>query len=257
MNTNDAPVALLTKLHAVAEAVDYFEKRGYNKHQSYNYVQAVDVVGKMREALLSRKVIVLPGASSAQHLPYAGNSNKAAFLTTVDLSYTFYDIETGQSLNVPWVGVGVDTGGDKGIYKAFTGGLKYMLTTTFLVPSSDDPERDQLTQREDQEADNVLNAQGGPATPAPSGQHKDDVRPPAPKIPRDRALTILQRAKNIGMATFDMEAASGTAPEFHPVFSAALALQQVTRIGDLNVDQAEGFEAWLANEEKQVAGEGA
>jgi hypothetical protein len=86
-----------------------------------------------------------------------------------------------------------------------------------------------------------------PSPPGPS-QHKDDVRPPNPKIPRDRAIAILKKAKDVGMATFDMEAEPGTAPEYHPAFNAVLALQAVAKIGDLNSDTAEAVEAWLANE---------
>jgi hypothetical protein len=233
--TDERVLSLLGKLHQVAQAIDFFEKRGRNDHHHYNFVQAVDVVNRVREELLSRKVIVLPGATNAQHIQYSASGGKSAFLTTVELTYTFYDVETGGSVEVPWIGVGADTGGDKGVYKAFTGGLKYALQTVFLVPTTDDPERDHLTSKD-------------PA-PEPEG-HKDDTRPAAPTIPRDRAASILSKAVNVKMATLDMEAPAGTPPEFHPAFQAALALQGVSKIGHLNVDQAEAIERWLANEEE-------
>lgn len=230
-------VALYAKLHEVAKAIDFFEKRGRNDHHKYNYVQAVDVVRQVREELLERRVIVLPGAPSAEHLTYTASRGGTAFLTTVKLHYRFIDIDTGAAVEVPWIGVGTDTGGDKGIYKAYTGGLKYALTTTFLVPTSDDPERDQLTDT-------------GSHDPAPAAQqHKDDQRPVAPLIPRDRAASILAQAAKVNMATLDLDAAPGTPPEFHPTFKALLSLQGVDKIGMLNVDQAEAVEAWLANEE--------
>lgn len=233
---NNPTIALYSKLKEVAEAIPFFEKHGENQHHHYNYVQAVDVVNRVRRELLQRGIIVLPGATNARHLAYG---SKGAHLTTVDLSYTFIDVETGASVNVPWVGVGADTGGDKGVYKAYTGGLKYALQTLFLVPTSDDPERDQLTQGEGQVA---------------SEQHKDDMRPAAPQIPRDRAAEILSLATSAGHATIDMEAAPGTPPELSTALRAMLAIHGVAKLGLLNADSAEDVEEWLRSELEAQAG---
>lgn len=226
--TTDGTLALYGKLREVAVAITHFQKRGHNDHHNYNFVQAVDVTSRVRDELLERGIIVLPEAWGAEHLPYG---SKSGHLTTVNLAYNFVDTETGAQVRVPWVGVGADTGGDKGIYKAYTGGLKYALTTTFLVPTTDDPERDQITQPEGQEA------------------HKDDIRPAAPTIPLDRATAILKRAISVELAKYNLEADAGTPPEFHPALKAKLALHGVSKIGDLNVDSAEDVELWLANEE--------
>jgi hypothetical protein len=235
------PVGLYKKLLEVAKSIPFIEKQGRNDHHHYDYVQAVDVVNRVRKELLTRGIIVLPGASDATHLQFDGKKH----LTTVDLSYAFVDVETGEKVVVPWVGVGVDTGGDKGIYKAYTGGLKYALTTLFLVPTSDDPERDHLTDSEYGAAvDAALEGQGG---------HKDDMRPAAPTIPRDRAASILSLAQRAGHATIDMDAAPGTPPEFSPALKAKLALHDVAKLGMLNADTAEDVEAWLQNEVAQMA----
>jgi hypothetical protein len=233
LDTTAPPVGLYKKLLEVAKAIPFIEKQGRNDHHHYDYVQAVDVVNRVRKELFERDIIVLPGAHEATHLQFGGNKH----LTTVDLSYTFVDAETGEKIVVPWVGVGVDTGGDKGIYKAYTGGLKYALTTLFLVPTSDDPERDQLTGGESQEVE----------------PHKDDMRPAAPTIPRDRAASILSLAQRANHATIDMEAAPGTPPEFSPALRAKLALHDVAKLGMLNADTAEDVEAWLQNEVAQMA----
>lgn len=125
-----------------------------------------------------------------------------------------------------WVGVGADIGGDKGIYKAYTGGLKYALLSLFLIPTTDDPERDGFTEGEGE-------------------THRDDARPAAPRIPQDRAMSILMNAKAVGMAT---EGEGGV--QLHPVFQALLAQQGTDKIGLLNVDSAEAVEAFLREEAK-------
>lgn len=226
---------LYEKLHEIAQTIEYVEKHGHNDHHHYDFVQAVDVTRVVREEMLKHRLIVLPGASNARHLAYGA---KGGHLTTVDLTYKVFDIETGDSITIPWVGVGADTGGDKGIYKAYTGGFKYALIALFQIPMTSDPERDQLTAPE-QESQGVVQA------PA---EHKDSQRPAAPVIPMDRATEILRAAIQCEMASYDLEGNPGDPPVFHPAFTALLALQGVAKIGQLNVDQAENVEAWLRNE---------
>jgi hypothetical protein len=225
---NTAPIApLLAKLHRVAEAITNIEKSGYNKFQKYDFVQAVDVVRTVRELLFKERVVVVPAAGNARHHEFQAQKGGASFLTTVDLGYRFMDVDTGVMIEVPWVGVGSDTGGDKGIYKAYTGGLKYALLNLFLIPTGDDPEQDNVTE-------------------SPQSQdkgHKDDERPVAPRIPVDRAKAILERAVEVNLATM----VDGK-PDLSPVFQALLAQQGVEKIGFLNVDQAEAVEAFLASE---------
>lgn len=232
---NEAPngahlAPLLTKLHRVAQAITHVEKRGYNKHHKYNFAQAVDVVRDVREELLEEGVVVIPAAGNARHHEYT-TRNGVGFLTTVDLNYRFADVETGVMIEVPWVGVGTDIGGDKGVYKAMTGGLKYALLNAFLIPTSDDPEHDGLTDPQRQGAGD-------------DKAHKDDERPVAPRIPVDRAKAILDRAIEVNLATM----VEGK-PDLSPVLQAVLAQQGVEKIGALNVDQAEAVEAFLASEE--------
>jgi len=217
---------LLGKLLEVAKTIHHIEKRGRNDLQKYNFVQAVDVVRQVRSELYDRGIIVLPGSSDAQHHEFKTGKGSAAFLTTVALHYVFTDVESGASVQIPWVGVGSDTGGDKGIYKAYTGGLKYALLSLFLIPTTDDPEGDNLTERE--------------AVPE---------RPAAPRIPIDRAKAILAHALRVHMATVDLEAEAGTPPELHAVLKAKLAILGVDKIGLLNVDQAETVEQFLRDEE--------
>lgn len=213
---------VIKKLHEVALAIGFVEKHGFNDHHKYSYVQAVDVVNQVRQEMLKRGLQLLVTATEAEHLPYG---SKGAHLTTVKFSYGISDVETGDTQTFEWIGAGADTGGDKGLYKAMTGSLKYFFINLFMLPMSDDPERDQLTE-------------------APSKAHKDDDRPAAPKIPVDRAKTILKAAQDVNLAAISDE---GTVT-LEPVFKAVLAQHGVDKIGLLNVDQAESVEAFLKSE---------
>lgn len=228
--TTEAPTttSLLAKLLKICKAIQYVEKRGRNDHHKYDFVQAVDVTRLVRDQLIKNKLVVIPGAGNAQHLPYG---SKGGHLTTVDLDYTVHDTETGEKVRIPWVGVGADTGGDKGIYKAYTGGFKYALIALFQIPMTNDPERDLLSD------------------PSPSTEEAPVARVPNPRIPVDRAKAILDRCIKTGLATLNLEAEPGTPPEFGAVLRAQLALLGVEKIGELDSDNAEAMELFLAAEE--------
>lgn len=57
----------------------------------------------------------------------------------VKVEFTLTDVETGYSETSVFYGEGFDKG-DKGLYKAYTGALKYYLANTFMVATGDDPE---------------------------------------------------------------------------------------------------------------------
>ncbi len=68
-------------------------------------------------------------------------TEKQPFGRTVTLSCRLIDIETGYSESSNHTGEGLDRG-DKAGYKATTGALKRFLSSTFLVATKDDPERE-------------------------------------------------------------------------------------------------------------------
>jgi hypothetical protein len=222
--------SLHAKLHEVAKAIDHMPKRGHNDHQHYDYVQAADVLAKIRGELYERKVIVLPSIlpGSTQHFTETGGKG---FATSADFLYTFYDTESGDSLALNWVGVGYDIGGEKGIAKAMTYALKTLLLNLFLIPTGDDPERDEVTEA------------------ASESRSKDAARPASPSIPMDRATGILELATTAGLAT--VETVEGKpVVTLMPVLKAKLAEVGVNsgKIAHLNVDQAEDVEKFLKAE---------
>jgi hypothetical protein len=52
------------------------------------------------------------------------------------------DTESDEIIEGSFEGSGIDQG-DKALYKAITGGIKYILSSTFLIPTGDDPENEQ------------------------------------------------------------------------------------------------------------------
>ena len=74
----------------------------------------------------------------------------------VRMSFRLSDIETGFYEEIEIVGEGIDKG-DKAIYKAYTGALKYFLADTFMVATGDDPEEESPEGKAQAPKDDALN----------------------------------------------------------------------------------------------------
>lgn len=202
-----AVMSLASKLVEVQDEIGYIAKRGRNDHHNYDYALAADVIDAARRHLTERNVLLVPSVAGEATTYPAGKGH----VTSVPMLYRFIDGETGETLEIPLVGSGFDTG-DKGVYKAYTGALKYLLLGTFLVPTGDDPEADAKTDRDSEV----------------------QSRPSSPQIPKGRADKIGARVRELKLRV--------------PLVRAKLADLGAPSISEMNVDQAEAFEAFVEQE---------
>lgn len=134
-----APKSLVTKLAAIMAAVQRIAKRGRNDFHGYDYATEADIAEAIRMELATRHIMLIPSADSCERVSVG---DKGSVLTTLGMTFTFLDGETGEEIKRHWFGAGTDKE-DKGLYKAYTGGEKYFLLKTFLLPTGDDPEREE------------------------------------------------------------------------------------------------------------------
>ena len=121
---------LAKKLAEVMAAVDRVPKHGRNEFHKYDYATEADIAAAVRQELAQRHVMILPAVVSEK---------REGDITTLGMEFLIVDGESGESFSRPWLGVGQDKG-DKGGYKAMTGGEKTFLLKLFLIPTGDDPE---------------------------------------------------------------------------------------------------------------------
>lgn len=152
------PKALALKLALVMGEVSRIPKKGYNDYHKYHYVLESDVLDSVREALVKHRVVILPTLLS---------SRRHGDLTEVDLQFTIIDGDSGDTYASMFTGSGSDKG-DKGVYKAYTGAYKYYLMKLFMIPTGDDPEReDQTDERPAKKGKPAPKAKPEPPPPAP------------------------------------------------------------------------------------------
>ena len=138
-------MTLREKLHKIYETVEFIEKSGHNKSQNYDFLQAVAVIRAVRKQLIELRVYAeinfdFVGGPYTIAREKAPNAPFSAI--NVKCSILFFDLDTGETSPASGLGGSADTG-DKAIYKAQTGALKYALKNAFLIPDEADPEADE------------------------------------------------------------------------------------------------------------------
>ena len=128
---DETPLNLTQKLCQVMATVDRIPKTGRNDFHGYNYAEEAVIVEAIRQELASRNVMLYPSLQQTGAITVEGG------ITTVMMTYTFVDGDSGETMESAWAGQGQDSG-DKGLYKAYTGAQKYFLLKTFLMPTGDE-----------------------------------------------------------------------------------------------------------------------
>lgn len=135
---------LVGKLVRVMAEISRVPKTGVNAFHKYKYVEEERLLEVVRERLSAENVFLFTSVeelSVADRVTAKGNPTA---VTTTKIKLTFVDAASGEERTVTFYGQGEDPG-DKGAYKSYSGGIKYALLKTFLIPTGDDPERDKET----------------------------------------------------------------------------------------------------------------
>ena len=137
-------MTLIQKLVSVYEKIDHIDKTGHNKNQNYDFVRAADMVRAVRKALFELGVYAEVNFTNERQYTIPREKAPNAPFAAVDVrcDIVFHDSESTDTIHASGLGTGADTG-DKAIYKAMTGAIKYGLRSAFLVPDEADPEADE------------------------------------------------------------------------------------------------------------------
>ena len=117
-------------------------KSGDNKFDKYNYSKLEDFFAVAKPAMASNGLALVVSVKGYESLPDRSTKNGGfEHAVRVMLEGTLIH-ESGETISVQGCGEGQDRA-DKAIYKAITGGKKYLLASLFSIPTTDDPEADE------------------------------------------------------------------------------------------------------------------
>lgn len=136
--------SLVAKIAEACDAVGGIEKKGTNQKQNYKYMRATDIAKAMRHEFFQRGVIMVwDDKDFVQIRTIKTNSGGEMGEFLLKCEITFLDADSDAKIGpLGAFGVGMDTG-DKSIWKARTGAMKYALRSIGMIPDEkDDPEAD-------------------------------------------------------------------------------------------------------------------
>ena len=137
------PTKLLKKLTTIFSKIDSLPKDGTNDFHRYKFASESAAKRALHPLFAEQGVILKTDVLNVEQVILQSKDKNGATkeLTKITLAYTFIDCESGESLPGQFMGYGEDSN-DKGVWKAVTGCVKYILFNTFLIPTGDDPDND-------------------------------------------------------------------------------------------------------------------
>ncbi len=160
---------------AVMAEVRNVEKTGYNSFGKYKYASDADLLRALQPAMSKNGLALIPIRVERENDKRTNNRGKEEDRADVLVTYLLLHT-SGESLELQAPGTGMDSL-DKAIYKAMTGALKYALRGLALVPTGDDPEKDQRQQpRKDREATKSPQWRAFEAAVKAAGLDRNDFR---------------------------------------------------------------------------------
>ena len=133
----------LQKLFELRKVLSSFvwTKDGKNLQQQYKYISEAQYKMYFEQAL---ETVGLDYKMDLDELTFNQNITEKMHMTTINVTIQIIEPETGEVRVYKTFGTGADMG-DKGLYKAMTGALKFFIATNFLVAENTEPENDDTT----------------------------------------------------------------------------------------------------------------
>ena len=179
---------LITKLSDIMQSVERIPKNGWNDFHKYKYATEADVADHCRKLIADHHIIMTTDVESAEIINMESTDKigaiKSTPITRLRMRFRFYDGDSDATISFAMYADGQDSL-DKGCYKAITGGVKYALMKTFLIPTGDDPERDEPQSK----------AKAATKISPEQLPNDRDENPPATEAQRKKLYAVMKDAK--------------------------------------------------------------
>lgn len=134
------------KLLEIQKRVDKIIKDERNLSDKYDFVSNEHVLEHFRPLMNEYGLLLIPVIERAELHEGTTKSGTTRFMTEIWPTFTWYDVESGEEVKVPWYGQGTDLAGERGVGKAVTYAEKIFFLKFFHIPTKkDDPDNDART----------------------------------------------------------------------------------------------------------------
>lgn len=136
-------IGIIAKLWKAYDYFPYLQKDKRNNFHKYSYLSEAKIKSVAHMMIKELGLIFRYSIEEIKTDFVTLGEDKSGVYVTVRAYYEFIDKDTGEKINGFTYGSGWDAT-DKALYKAITGSIKYIFNSTFLIPTGDDPENDEL-----------------------------------------------------------------------------------------------------------------
>lgn len=139
-----ASKSIMQKMVEIVGKIGPQEQLGWNDFHKYHYYTEGQLMDALRGHLCDFGLLLLTSIAGIERGVFRNAKDKEERIITVYIDFTIYDTDSNEKITLKGVGEGADVG-DKALYKAETGALKYLLQKNFMVasPQNLDPESDE------------------------------------------------------------------------------------------------------------------
>jgi len=136
MKTKADQTSLVKKLVEIRSELGPVQKTKRNPHFNYNYVGEAQITAIIGPRFDEHGILF---TTSVKSMDVHHGQAKEGITVAVTTEHKIIDTDSKEEMIIYGAGVGWDSG-DKGVYKAITGAVKYALMKMFLVTDEQDPE---------------------------------------------------------------------------------------------------------------------
>ena len=228
-------MTFLQKLFYLQTIMDEYEweKDGKNMHQSYKFISEKQYKHNFKAARRKAGLLWECECIDSEYIPAISDKMhliKGKFLGRLT------DPDTGDFREYHFEGTGADNG-DKALYKAYTGGLKFFLADQYLVAEGNDPELDEEV---DEDTPNPTKMSTKPATEGERKKIKEgltDTDAPATKLQISQLKKSLKMLREADPAQEDFIQQVADATEQFTNITKAACEKLILKIGTM-LDEA-------------------
>ncbi len=220
-------MSIAARLLEAQKKITGIAKTGTNAHFKYSFFEEREVLKVSREALNDAGLAFFYSVESVSDREVETRSGNAELLTDVFLLCSILDGDSGERLDGKAIGRGQD-GQDKGINKAIVAGVKYWLLKVLMIPTDDDTEKDEHTNKEG----NARTAPTPQRTPsARDGFSLDEVAGSATSKAKGRTYReLLQTDEGRGFIKWQLDKVTTLSPQKRTALTEALAPQKADAV---------------------------
>ncbi len=152
------------KLLEIRKKVEVIKKDKSGDGIKYKYVNEEQILISIKETMNELKLLLIPniekGTTQTKELAYENNQGKQKkeVITQADMTYTWYDIETGEKLETSWAMFGQNASASQSFGSGLTYANKYYLLKFFNIATTDDDPDKVIQEQEEKERRKVINA---------------------------------------------------------------------------------------------------